>query len=247
VRKTLVVALAAVLCLSLAATALAQRGDPNNTTNKLTVKASPNKAGTKKKPKAVAFTLGITGGTKDGKSQPASSTSLNTVLPSGWKINSKIWPKSKSCDLKKMRAQKSPASCPKGSKVGSGISIAKAAGGAFVENLKVTAYSLTNGNIGFYLVGKPVALNKTLEGKVVKGGRGLNVTIDPDVYQPAPNFYTGITKLEVKFNAKAKIKGKTRGAVETTKCPKSKKWNFTFQNILLGGGKIDNKTSIACR
>ena len=50
-RKTLVVALAAVLCLSLAATALAQRGDPTNTTNKLTVKVSPNKAGTKAKPK----------------------------------------------------------------------------------------------------------------------------------------------------------------------------------------------------
>jgi len=245
VRKTLVVALAAVLSLSLVATALAQRGDPKNTTNKLTVKVSPNKSGTAKKPKPVNFTLGITGGTKDGQGQPASSTSLNTVLPSGLKINSKAWPKKARCNLQTMRAQKSPNSCPKGSKVGAGVSIAKA--GTLTENLKVTAYSLTNGNVGFYLLGNPVPLNKTLEGKVVKNGRGLNVVIDPDVYQPVTGLFTGITKLEVKFTGRAKVDGKTIGAVSSVKCPKSKKWDFTFQNVLLGGGKINNKTSIACK
>jgi hypothetical protein len=248
VRKTLVLALAAVLCLSLVATALAQRGDPKNTTNKLTVKVSPNKSGSAKKPKPVNFTLGIAGGTKNGQGQPASSTSLNTTLPSGLKINSKSWPKSKSCDLKKMRAQKSPKApaCPKGATpIGKGISIAKA--GTLTENLKVTAYSLTNGNVGFYLLGNPVPLNKTLEGKVVKNGRGLNVVIDPDVYQPVTGLFTGITKLEVKFTGRAKVDGKTIGAVSSVKCPKSKKWDFGFQNVLLGGGKINNKTSIACK
>jgi hypothetical protein len=235
-----------VLCLSLSAVALAQKGDPNNTTNKLTVKVSPNKAGTKKKPKAVAFTLGIAGGTKNGQGQPASSTSLNTTFPSGLKINSKSWPKKSACNLATMRAQKSPNSCPKGSKVGSGISIAKA-GAALTENLKVTAYALTNGNIGFYLLGNPVPLNKTLEGKVVKSGHGLNVVIDPDVYQPAPGLFTGITKLEVKFGASAKVKGKKIGIIQSTSCPKSKKWNFGFQNVLLGGTKINNKTSFPCK
>ena len=244
-RKTLVVALAAVLCLSLVATALAQRGDPNNTTNKLTVKVTPNKAGTKKKPKAVAFNLGIAGGTKDGKGQPASSTSLNTTFPSGFKINSKSWATKSRCNLATMRAQKSPNSCPKGSKVGSGVSVAKA--GSLTETIQVTAYALTNGNIGFYLLGNPVPLNKTLEGKVVKNGRGLNVVIDPDVYQPVPGLYTGITKLEVKFKASSTSKGKKIGIIQTTKCPKSKKWGFTFQNKLLGGGTINNKASIACR
>lgn len=244
-RKTLVVALAAVLCLSLSAVALAQKGDPANTTNKLTIKVSPNKSGTAKKPKAVTFNLGITGGTKNGQGQPASSTSLNTVLPSGLKINSKIWPKKSQCNLKKMRADKSPKSCPRSSKVGAGVSIAKA--GTLTENLKVTAYALTNGNIGFYLLGNPVPLNKTLEGKVVKNGRGLNVVIDPDVYQPVTGLFTGITKLNVKFKASATVKGKKRGIVESVKCPKNKKWGFTFQNVLLGGGKINNKTSIACK
>ena len=244
-RKTLCLALAAVLSLSLVATALAQRGDPANTTNKLTVKVSPSKSGTSKKPKAVNFTLGITGGTKNGQGQPASSTSLNTTLPSGLKINTKAWASKNRCDLAKMRAQKSPASCPKASKVGAGTSIAKA--GSLTETIKVTAYVIKNGNVGFYLDGTPVKLGKTLEGKVVKGGRGLNVVIDPDVYQPVPGLFTGITKLEVKFTGKTKVKGKTRGSVESTKCPSSKKWNFVFQNVLLGGGKIDNKTSIACK
>jgi hypothetical protein len=236
-----------VLCLSLSAVALAQRGDPANTTNKLTVAVSPNKAGTVSKPKAVTFVLGIAGGTKNGQGQPASSTSLNTTLPAGFRINGKIFAKSKktSCVLKDMRAKKSPSVCPKGSKVGAGVSIAKA--GSLTEVIKVSAYALTNGNIGFYLDGKPVQLGKTLEGKVVKSGRGLNVVIDPDVYQPAPGLYTGITKLEVKFKASVKYKGKKFGAVQTTKCPKNKKWDFTFQNVLLGGGKIDNKASIACK
>ncbi len=244
-RKTLVVALAAVLCLSLAATALAQRGDPKNTTNKLKVKVSPNKAGSKKKPRAVTFVLGISGGTKDGQGQPASSTSLNTVLPKGFKINSKSWPKKSRCNLKKMRSQKSPKSCPGSSKVGSGVSIAQA--GSLTEKIKVTAYALTNGNIGFYLLGNPVPLNKTLEGKVVKGGRGLNVVIDADVYQPVTGLFTGITKLEVKFKKTARVKKKKIGIVQTTSCPKNKKWGFTFQNVLLGGGKINNKTSIKCK
>jgi len=245
VRKTLVVALAAVLCLSLVATALAQRGDPNNTTNKLGVKVSPNKAGTSKKPKPVTFTLTITGGTKNGQGQPASSTSLNTTLARGLKINSKIWPRKSRCNLAKMRSEKSPKSCPKSAKVGSGTSVASA--GTLVERLKVTAYALTNGNLGFYLLGNPVPLNKTLEGKIVKGARGLNVVIDPDVYQPAPGLFTGITKLEVKFKASAKVNGKTRGIVESSSCPKSKKWAFALQNKLLGGGTINNKTTASCK
>ena len=135
-----------------------------------------------------------------------------------------------------MRAQKSPELVPEGLEGGLRC-LDRQGRAALTENLKVTAYALTNGNIGFYLLGNPVPLNKTLEGKVVKGGRGLNVVIDPDVYQPAPGLFTGITKLEVKFKATAKVKGKTIGIVQTTKCPKSKKWNFTFQNVLLGGGR----------
>ena len=111
-RKTLVVALAAVLCLSLVATALAQRGDPNNTTNKLSVKVSPNDAGTSRSPKPVTFTLSIAGGTKNGQGQPASSTSLNTTLAPGLKINSKIWPKKSRCNLAKMRSAEEPEVVP---------------------------------------------------------------------------------------------------------------------------------------
>ncbi len=73
------------------------------------------------------FTLGIAGGTKDGQGQPASSTSLNTTLP--------VRPEDQQQELAEeepvrpeatMRAQKSPNSCPKSSKVGAGVSIAKA-------------------------------------------------------------------------------------------------------------------------
>ena len=67
------------------------------------------------------------------------------------------------------------------------------------------------------------------------------------MYQPVPGLFTGITKLEVKFTGRTKVKGKTIGTVSSVGCPKSKKWNFTFQNVLLGGGKINNKTSIACK
>ena len=84
----------------------------------------------------------------------------------------------------------------------------------------MTAYALTNGNVGFYLLGNPVPLNKTLEGKVVKSGRGLNVVIDPDVYQPVTGLFTGITKLEVKFTGRDQGQGQDhRRRVETAKLP----------------------------
>jgi hypothetical protein len=247
VRKSVIGALIAVLALAFASMAYAQKGDPANTTNQLKVTVSPSKAGTKKKPKGVALNLGITGGTKNGTGQPATSTSLNTTLPAGFKINSGAWPKKSRCNLATMRAQKSPNSCPKSSKVASGSSIAKANGGAFVETLKVSGYALTNGNIGFYLHGTPVALNKTLEGKVVKGGRGLNVVIDPDVQQPVPGFYTGITKLQLNLKGSASVKGKKIGIAQTTSCPKSKKWKFALQNVMLGGGKINNSDTVSCK
>jgi hypothetical protein len=244
VRKAITGALVGAVCLSVSAVALAETAD--QTTNNLTIGVSPTKAGTKKKPKAVAYNLQIAGGTKNGGKQPGVSTSLNTILPKDFKINSKIWPKKLRCNLATMRAQKSPNSCPKGSKVGSGISIAKANGGAFTETLKVSAYALTNGNVGFYLLGKPVPLNATLEGKVVNNAHQLNVVIPKEVGEPAPGFLTGITKLQVKFNAKAKTSKRTIGAVETTGCTGGK-WKFTFENIIRGGGKVKATDTVSCK
>jgi hypothetical protein len=247
VRKHVIGVVIGVLALAFASVAYAQKGDPANTTAALKVGISPTKAGTKKKPKAVSLNLGILGGTKNGTGQPATSTALNNTLAPGFRINSKSWPKKSRCNLAKMRAQKSPNSCPKSSKVGSGLSIAKANGGGFVETLKVSAFVLTNGNIGFYLLGTPTPLNKTLEGKVVKGGRGLNVVIDPDVQQPAPGFFTGITKLQFKLKASAKVNGKKIGIVQTTSCPKSKKWKFSLASKLLGGTTLNSTATVACK
>ena len=133
---------------------------------------------------------------------------------------------------------------PEELKVGSGISVAKA--GTLTENLKVTAYVLTNGNVGFYLLGNPVPLNKTLEGKVVKNGRGLNVVIDPDVYQPVPGLFTGITKLEVKFTAWPRSGQDDRRRVER-QVPQEQEVELHVPERAPGRGKIDNKTSIACK
>lgn len=248
-RKALIGAVVGTVCLSVSAVAIAETA--SQTTNALKITVSPKKAGTKTKPKAVSFNLAIAGGTKNGGKQPAVSTSLNTSFPKDFKINSKSWPKNSRCRLAQMRAAKSDSVCKKikGSKLGSGISIAKANGGAFTETLKVSAYALTNGNIGFYLLGNPVPLNATLEGKVVNGGRGLNVVIPPEVGEPAPGFLTGITKLQVKFKAKAKIKvhGKKRtiGILQTTGCSGGK-WKFGFANKVRGGGTVKASDTVKC-
>lgn len=234
-KKTIAAALTGALAISMVGVAQA---DINDTTFDLSkFSASPAKSGTKKKPKPVNFKLGVTGGTKSGTGQPSTSTSLKITLPKGLKWNGKAWPEGKRCK----KGVSSDSQCPKGSKVGSGNVEAQAL--TTTERITVTAYVLTNGNLGLWLEGTPLPLNTMLEGK--NKGQVINVAIPVNIQEPVPGVASSIRTLGFGLNAKTKVKGKTRGIIESTGCSNGK-WKLKFQNIMTDGSLTDTR-SVSCK
>ena len=239
-RKTLAAALTGALALSMTSVAYA---DINDTTFDLTqFTVSPAKSGTKKKPKAVKLSLGVVGGTKSGSGQPSTSTALKITLPKGLKWNGKAWAKSKRCSVSKANMKHSDSVCPKGSKVGSGHVDATALGTK--EPIDVTAYVTTTGGLGLWLkASAPLPISAMIEGKVK--GNVINVAIPLNIQEPAPGVASAIETLNFSLNGKTKVKGKTRGVVESTSCS-GKKWTLKFQNVMTDGSLTDT-SSVACK
>ena len=234
-KKTLAAALTGALALSMVGVAQA---DINDTTFELSqFSASPAKSGTKKKPKPVNFRLGVTGGTKSGTGQPSTSTSLKITLPKGLKWNGKAWAKNKRC----AKNVGTDSDCPRGSRIGSGNVDAQAL--STTEKITVTAYVLTNGNLGLWLEGTPLPLNTMLEGKVKK--QVITVAIPVEIQQPVPGVPSSIRTLAFGLNGKTKVKGKTRGVIESVGCTGGK-WKLKFQNVVTDGSLSDSR-SVNCR
>jgi hypothetical protein len=231
-------ALVGALTLAITTTALAQ------TTMDASLKLSPAKAGTSKKPKAVKLTLGIQGGTDSGTGQPDTSTRIKVQLPKGIKWNGKLWPKAKRCSASKATAQGSVSACPKGSKIGSGHVTALGGNGGVVEEIDLTAFVTTGGHLGLFLEAtQPVPIATMLEGKV--SGRTINVAIPFNIQEPVTGVPTGIRSLTFTVNGKTKVKGKTRGALESSGCS-GRKWTSKVTNVLRTGTLTDSP-SVACR
>ena len=77
----------------------------------------------------------------------------------------------------------------------------------------------------------PLSLNVMLEGKV-KGN--VIIAIPPQIQEPLPNVPSAIETLSFGLNGKTKVKGKTRGVVESTACSGGK-WTLKFQNVMTDG------------
>ena len=238
-KKTLGLALVGVMALSIAGVAYAQ--SVSNTTMDLSFSAKPGKAGTSKKPKAVKLNLGIEQATKDGSGQPATSTSLKITLPKGLNWNGKSWAKSKRCSVQGGQPGASKSVCPKGSKVGSGQTIAE--GGRHRGDPHRRAYVTTGGGLGLFLTGQPLPIAEMIEGKVK--GRVINVKIPTGIQQPVPGIKSAIQTLKFGLTGKTKVKGKSRGIIESTSCS-GKKWTLKFENIV-EGGKLTDTDSVACK
>jgi hypothetical protein len=229
-------ALACALSLTLAGTALA-----TESTMDASLKASPAKAGTKKKPRRVALSLGIEGGGPAG--QPGTSTRIRVALPKGLAWNGKRWPSKARCSASEATARKTASVCPPGSKIGTGHVTAVAGDGRLVEEIDLTAFVTTGGNLGLFLdATTPVPLKVMLEGKV--RGRTIDVAIPQNIQEPVPGVPTGIKSLRFALTGKAKIAGRSRGIVESTSCPG--KWTATVTNVLRDGSLTD-KPATACR
>jgi hypothetical protein len=239
-KKTLAAALTGAFAFSMVGVAHAQISDTTFDLSQFSV--SPTKSGTSKKPKPVTLKLGVKGGTKSGTGQPSTSTALKITLPKGLKWNGKAWASKKRCSVSKATQRKSDSVCPKGSKVGSGHVDAVALGTK--EPIDVTAYVTTSGNLGLFLKADvPLSIRVMLEGKVK--GNVITVAIPPQIQEPLPNVPSAIETLSFGLNGKTKVKGTTRGVVESTACSGGK-WNLKFQNVYTDGSLTDSR-SVSCK
>jgi len=233
----------ALACALLSGGAAAAFAVPaSETTLDYQVKPGSTNAGTKKAPKNTTLKLSIKGGVEGDEGQPATSKGLNITLPSTYKLNSKRWPKGARCDIAEVNKDKDTSSCPKGSQVGSGKTIAQGANGAITRTLFVTAFVIENGDLGFFIKnkqGESPAINEMIPG-AVKASK-INVKISPNIQEPIEGVPTGILLLDFKLSATAKIKGKKTAIVQTTGCQKGK-WKFGLTNVYRDGKKSDSDT-----
>jgi hypothetical protein len=243
-NRILVSALTAVVALSLAAVALANPASDTSFDVTLKVPNKSKKSGTKKKPRPVAFTLGMKGDTISGTGQPATTTDFLITLPKQWKWNGKLWAKKNRCSVSEANAEKSFGACPKGSRIGSGDVVALGGNGGIIERLTVDAAVTTSGNLGLFIrANAPVAIAYMLEGKVSKKGV-IRVHIDQNIQEPVPGVPTGIEDLTFTLNGKTKAKGKRRGIVESVGCKKS--WSIKVKNQYRDGSKTKS-AKVSCK
>jgi hypothetical protein len=242
-KRTLVGALVALTAMVAAAVVYAN--PTSDSTFKAVATGGPKKAGTPKHPKIANLKLAFTGGTKSKTGQPDTSTAIAITLAKGWKLNGKIWPKSKRCDRNKANSQRSDSACPKGSSVGKGSTTVAGINGTIKRTYAIRTYILTNGTLGVWVqtpAGVSPVVNRMLGSKVK--GRKVTINIDKEVQEPVKGANTGILSLSFKLKAKAKVKGKNRGVVETTACPKGG-WKFNVVSINRTG-KIPSSSTIKC-
>lgn len=252
-RTSFVVALACLMAIGGAVSAFGL-GKASNTDVNLEIKTDSVQAGTAKRPRINAVNLTLLGTTKNGMGQPGTSTALELTLPKGWAWNARKWPASKRCDIKKVIAAKSDSVCPSGSKIGTGKSTATGGadetkpsgkGNGILEEIVVTAHVIKNGNLGFLLEGKPVAVNPPMiEGKLI--GRKLSVKIPKTVGEPVAGVTTGITKLNTNFTGTIRVKGRRFGITSNSGGCVAGKWLFRGANVMRDGTVRDTDT-VRCR
>jgi hypothetical protein len=218
-RKSFLVAGVATLALAISGAAVAQ--EPTST---VSVKLSPKKAGTTKKPKATKLTLNI-----DNNATTQTASQLKITAPKGVTLTTKDF---KKCNVDKL-ANEGPSACPKDSQIGptreanalAGVSGTSPSPATF----DVTPYATGSKSIAFFLqLEGGGAITGVATGKI--SGRSLTVSIPKNPAQELPaGVYNGLVDIEAELWVK---RGKS--VVKLTDCPRNKKLRFkntiTFVN-----------------
>jgi hypothetical protein len=223
-RKYLIAALAALTALAFATVALAQGPD----TATLSVKLTPKKAGTKRKPKNSTLKLSIANG-----NDQRTMSDLDIFLPKTMRLSLTGMP---TCDAAKIQTR----SCPASSILGRGTAKAKTgvngtSPGDLTFNVKaVKTTSQSNGKpmLGFIIDdGTLLFLTETKLTKASgKYGQKLHIDVPP-LAQRAGSSFNGLVSLDTTL---AKQKGKHK-LVATTGC-KNKKHPFKVDLTFIANG-----------
>ncbi len=195
------VAFAAVAVSLTAGAAVAVPAFAVNAEQGLAVAVSPSKAGTKKKPKGVKIKVTTT--TKPASADEKFATKKAVIFFDKNLVFNGA--KFKSCTAAAI--QQSEASCPSGSKVGSGSAQGSALG--IKQDLKVTAFNGPKGkSLLLHVTGSsPLAIDSVIDAKLSKAsgkfGYKLTVPIPDNLQQPVPGTYATLLSFITSVKATA--------------------------------------------
>jgi len=215
----------------------------------LDVKATPLKLSTKKKKVNIALTVNFTIGTDDGSSRPARLQGVKFLFPQYARANTAKFPTCSPTILE----TKTPADCPKGSKIGKGS--AKANAEPLLPSVPATV-DVFNGTkkgglptIIFFAKADSLSVQfvipATLKKTPGKYGYVLDVSI-PDLTTLPGQPFAAVTDFTTTIKAQTKKKGKKINFIDApTKCPSG---GFPFQSTFTYEGGSSNVVddTIAC-
>lgn len=238
--RKLAVLPAALVAAAVAAAPVAAQDKPV-TEFTSTAKVTPKKAGTKKKPQGVKLTGKITVNTITQGVEPPIVTGGDVLLPKAGNWNGG---KYKSCSGTVMRRNQGVGKCDKKSIMGKGSGVAFAdtvdakPDIVFVNGGKSTLWAFTT----LYnpaLVREPVAIKIK---KLSSPKWGYRATFKvPEVLQVVAGIPITLRSLKFEIGGKSYAKN----LIETTSCPKSKKWPYeaTANYLYNDGTRTSSKYS----
>lgn len=224
-KRNLAIPTAAIAALSFAAVAPAVAQTPaSETTISGSAKVSPSKAGTKKKPKSVGLNVNMKWSTTgaDGENKPVVDKVV-IDFPKGSLYNGG---KVAKCTAVQLQRKTPKQACPKAI-MGDG------SGSAWADTAEAgPKFTLVNGGAKqvflYTTLQNPAAVSAAVPGSVVKRAGGYRLTlVVPQSLKEVASTPISLRSVNVKTNAAAK----KAGWLQTTSCPKSKKWDFKVQSF----------------
>jgi len=183
---------------------------------------------------------------------PDTLSKVVVQLPPNGVQNAQFFP---TCSAAQINAAKSFKRCPKGSQIGRGSLRAD-----------VTAVPVTNvpGTVTFFNGSRngkritihiralrPVDINEAFDASLVKTrgryGYKLTANIPMSLQEIYPSWFAQVRRFESTFDAKIKVKGKTRGYIEAKKCPKSGRVPVAGAFSFMAGGSSSAQSWITCK
>jgi hypothetical protein len=243
-KVTKAAALAAALAFAAAGTAEAGP----NTQQVVSMKLSPSKAGTKKKPANVRLTFEAATTEPDG-SQPPTITNVELYFPKELRFNPSKFATCSMADL----MPGDPSVCPRASKVGTGSAEALAAAGAIRAQPALTAFNGAAGNelILYTSLQTPINLNQAISARLSKTGGAfahkLTMPIPSNLQEPIPGIVATITKFSATIGGTVKKNGRKTGYIELVGCPRSKKLKIRGVFTTRDGQQLTAENTTPCR
>jgi hypothetical protein len=229
-KKVVTLAITVGALLGLTSFAIAQYPLPNVTMEGNT---TPTNAGTKKKPKNGAVTIGFT----VNKESRVTADRIEFFTPQHVLLNGKGFRYCTSTQI----ATNGVDSCPKGARIGKGTATAVLGPNQVPLAFNVTVFFGSKNSLTIFLEQQGGSLKVPLSAPISDGGApyGQRVTVDipSGVQQPAPGVYSQITGVNFKVGPntakkKVKVKGKkkkvtrTFRAVSVVGCPGDKSHDY---------------------